>query len=181
MSDRFDELVGEVDDPAERERLRRLHDLLLSVDPPPDVAVPVRAGGRRRYGVALLAAALAATAFGLGYLAGDDRGEREATRVIQMTGVGAERDASASIELFAADAAGNSPMRVRVRGLEPNRAGYDYYELWLTKDGERLGSCGRFKVRAGLTEVSLSVPYPLRDYDGWIVTRGRSEQPLLTT
>jgi hypothetical protein len=101
--------------------------------------------------------------------------------VIEMTGVGDERDASATIELLAADRAGNWPMVVRVRGLEPNGPGYDWYELWLTKDGERVGSCGRFKARAGLTEVSLSVPYPLQDYDGWVVTRGRSEQPLLTT
>jgi len=72
-------------------------------------------------------------------------------------------------------------MVVRVRGLAPNGPGFDFYELWLTKDGDLLGSCGRFKVRAGPTEVSLSVPCPLEGYDGWVVTRGRSEQPLLTT
>ena len=50
-----------------------------------------------------------------------------------------------------------------------------------TKDGERLGSCGRFKVHAGVTEVSLSVPYGLRGYDGWVVTRRDSDRVLLTT
>ena len=38
MSDRFDELVCDVSDPAERERLRRVHELLLSVDPPPELS-----------------------------------------------------------------------------------------------------------------------------------------------
>ena len=37
MSDRFDELVGEIEDPAERERLLRVHKLLLSVDAPPEL------------------------------------------------------------------------------------------------------------------------------------------------
>jgi hypothetical protein len=180
VTDRFDDLVGELDDPAERERLRRVHELLLSVDPPPGLVPPLRRE-RRRYLVALLAAALAAAAFGGGYLLGHRGGEPEAVRTIAMTGLGAERDASATIELLPADAAGNWPMRVRVRGLEPSGPGFDYYELWLTKDGKPLGSCGRFKVRAGVTEVSLSVPYPLAGYDGWVVTRGRSEQPLLTT
>lgn len=181
MSDRFDDLLGGVDDSRERERLRRVHELLLSVDAPPEREAPATRPTRRPFRLALLAAALAAAAFGVGYVAGDERGGQETARVIEMSGVGAERDASATIELLEADAAGNWPMVVRLRGLEPNGPGYDWYELWLTKDGERLGSCGRFKVRAGLTEVSLSVPYPLQDYDGWIVTRGRSEQPLLTT
>ena len=38
VSDRFDELVGEIDDPAERKRLMRVHELLLSVDAPPERA-----------------------------------------------------------------------------------------------------------------------------------------------
>jgi hypothetical protein len=180
VTDRFDDLVGDVDDPAERERLRRLHELLLSVEPPPALVPPLRRA-RRRYPLALLAAALTAAAFGGGYLLGDRGGDPETVRTIAMTGVGEERDASATIELLAADAAGNWPMRVRVRGLERNRPGFDYYELWLTKDGKALGSCGRFKVRSGVTDVTLSVPYPLAGYDGWVVTRGRSPQPLLTT
>jgi hypothetical protein len=153
------------------------------VEPPPALVPPLRRA-RRRPPLALLAAALAAlvaTAFGGGYLLGARGGDVEAVRTIAMTGVGDERDASATIEVLPADAAGNWPMRMRVRGLEPNRPGHDYYELWLTKDGKPLGSCGRFKVRPGLTEVMLSVPYPLQGYDGWVVTHGRSPQPLLTT
>ena len=186
MSDRFDELVGEIDDPKERERLRRVHELLLSVEPPPERAaparpelIPLRAESRRGRVAALLAAALAAAAFGAGYLVGgrDDAPER----VIAMAGAGSERDARASIELLPQDEAGNWPMRVLVRGLEPSADRADFYELWLTEDGKQIASCGRFVVADGLTTVTLSVPYGLRRYDGWVVTRAGSDEVLLTT
>jgi hypothetical protein len=191
MSDPFDELVGEVADPHERERLLRVHELLLAVDPPPELSPglarapgppPVRlAPRRRRAAFALLAAALAAAAFGAGWLGGDRSDDVAAVRSIPMTGVGDGRGGSASIELLPQDASGNWPMRVRVRGLEPSRDRADFYELWLTRDGKLADSCGRFTVHAGVTAVTLSVPYGLRDYDGWVVTRAGSEQPVLTT
>ena len=188
MTDRFDELVGEVEDPEERQRLRRLHELLLSVDPPPELSGPLRktpesatAEPRRRRGrvATLLAAALATAAFGTGYLLG----ERDPTpdRVIAMSGVGSERDATASIEVLPEDKAGNWPMRVLVRGLEPSSDRDDFYELWLTDGGKPVASCGRFIVAGGLTTVTLSVPYGLRRYDGWVVTRAGSDEILLTT
>ena len=51
MSDRFDELVGDIEDPAERERLRRVHELLLSVEAPPErpaapAPAPIAGAGR---------------------------------------------------------------------------------------------------------------------------------------
>ncbi|MEO5575392.1 MAG: hypothetical protein ABIR67_00510, partial [Gaiellaceae bacterium] len=176
MSDRFDELVGDVDDPLERERLRRVHELLLSVDPPPERSPallrqpPARA--RRGRLQALLAAALAAATFGAGYLVGGRDAAPE--RVIALIGVGVERGATASIELLPQDASGNWPMNVLVRGLEPSRDRADFYELWLTKNGKLVDSCGRFTVHSGLTSVTLSVPYGLRRYDGWVVTRAGS-------
>ena len=189
MSDRFDDLVGDVQDPRERERLRRVHELLLSVDPPPELSPSVQAAPtpanvtllprRRGRALALLAAALAATAFGGGYLVGARDTVPE--RVITMSGVGAERDATASIEVLPQDEAGNWPMHVLARGLAPSRDRTDFYELWLTKDGEPVASCGRFIVAGGLTRVTLSVPYGLRRYDGWIVTRRGSTRPVLTT
>jgi hypothetical protein len=185
MSDRFDELVGEVEDPRERERLRRVHELLLASAPPPDLAelpraAPERTAGRRWFRPAvLLAAALAAAAFGVGYLVAGREPPPE--RVIRMTGVGPERDATASIRVLREDAAENWPMHVLVRGLAPSRDRDDFYELWLTKDGKPFASCGRFLVGEGLTRVTLTVPYGLRRYDGWVVTRAGSEEILLTT
>ena len=60
---------------------------------------------------------------------------------------------------------------MHVSGLEPNARGRDWYELWLTKGGKAIASCGRLTVAGGRTTVQLSVPYRLRAYDGWIVTR----------
>jgi hypothetical protein len=185
VKDRFDDLVGEVEDPRERERLRRVHQLLLSVDPPPALApgaeVVLRAHEPRRRArpALLLAAALAVAAFGAGYLVGAR--DQAPERVIAMSGVGAERDATASIRLLPEDEAENWPMQVLVRGLAPSRDRDDFYELWLTDGGRPVASCGRFLVGTGLTRVTLTVPYALRRYDGWIVTRAGSDDPLLTT
>jgi hypothetical protein len=191
MSDRFDELVGDIADPAERERLRRIHELLLSVEAPPELpadhaGAPVPAPvavlpGRRRYALALIAAALAAALFGAGYLVGGRSDDVEAVKVIPMAGVDSGRGASASIELLPQDESGNWPLNVLLRGLEPSKDRADYYELWLTKDGKLADSCGRFTVHPGLTTVTLSVPYGLRGYDGWVVTRRGSDRVLLTT
>jgi hypothetical protein len=191
MKERFDDLVGEIEDADERDRLRRVHQLLLSVDPPPEVssalreppaAEPVRLlPRRRRTTLALLAAALAAAAFGAGWLASARSDDIEAVRVIPMVGTAQARGATASIELLPQDESGNWPMNVRVRGLTPSRDRSDYYEMWLTKDGKLADPCGRFTVHTGLTKVVLSVPYGLRQYDGWVVTRHDSDVPLLST
>jgi len=193
VSDRFDELVGDIADPAERERLRRVHELLLSVDAPPELSPtldraplpePVRLlPRRRRQALALLAAALAAAAFGAGWLAGARSDDVQLDRTIVMQGVGESRGSFATIEVLPRDAEenGNWPMRVLVRGLEPSKNRTDYYELWLTKDGKLADSCGRFTVHEGLTTVTLSVPYGLKRYDDWVVTRRGSDRVLLTT
>ena len=72
-------------------------------------------------------------------------------------------------------------MNILVRGLTPSRDRSDYYEMWLTMDGKLTEPCGRFTVHSGLTKVALSVPYGLRKYDGWVVTRHDSDVPLLST
>jgi hypothetical protein len=189
----FDDLVGDIADPAERERLRRVHNLLLSVDAPPElspaldeapVPKPVRLlPPRRRQALALLAAALAAAAFGAGWLGGARSDDVQLDRTIVMQGVGDTRGSFGTIELMQQDAEenGNWPMRLLVRGLEPSKNRTDYYELWLTKDGKLADTCGRFTVHSGLTTVTLSVPYGLKQYDGWVVTRRGSDRVLLTT
>ncbi len=187
---RLEDLIGAPEDlsPEEHARLRGVHELLLEVPPPPEVPRRLRSAPavarpqsrRRRYVPALIAAALLAATFAGGYLAGRG-GELETVRTISMSGVGTGRDAVASIELLEADEAGNWPMDVHVSGLEPNAGGGDWYELWLTTDGEPIASCGRFTVDADETTVRLSVPYDLREYDGWIITRRGSDEALLST
>jgi hypothetical protein len=200
VKDRFDDLVGGADHlpPEERERLRRMHELLLAVDAPADVpealreaprerptAAPVERPARRRPRLrvrpafALAGAFVAALAFGSGYLLGDR--SAEPVRVIEMKGVGPDLDATASIELLPDDESGNWPMRVVVRGLPPSANREDYYELWLTKGGKLAESCGRFTVHEGVTTVTLSVPYGLRAFDEWVVTRHGSDEVLLST
>lgn len=192
MSDRFDDLVGNIEDPAERERLRRVHELLLSVEAPPELQAErahapviqpqiVALPRRRRYALALIAAALVAALFGAGYVVGGRADDVKPVAVITMSGLGEGRGAAASIELLPQDESGNWPMNVRLRGLKPSKDREDYYELWLTKDGKLADSCGRFTVHPGLTTVTLSVPYGLRRYDGWVVTRRGSDRVLLRT
>jgi hypothetical protein len=187
VSDRFDEIVGPVDDPAERERLRRAHELLLQADAPPEVtpelAAPpapvVRLVPRRR--AFTLAAAAAVLAFGLGWYGASRDPGPGVDRTIVMQGTERAPDAQASIEVLEQDEAGNWPMVLNVHGLEPSAGREDSYELWLTKDGELADSCGVFTVHEGITTVTLSVPYRFRNYDGWVVTRHGDDEILLTT
>ena len=186
----LDELLHEVDVPHERARLRRVHELLLAAQPPPDASalapapprpatvVPLRRT-RGRAAAPLAAAIAAVAAVGGGYLVGDR--DQAPDFVITMGGVGAERGATASIRVLPMDEAENWPMDVLVRGLDRSRNRDDFYELWLTKDGKLAASCGRFLVGDGLTRVTLTVPYGFRRYDGWVVTRAGSDQVLLTT
>lgn len=188
---RIDEILEGVDDPDERERLRRVHELLLAVDPPPERSPHAAAAPapepdsvlprRRRGALALLAAALAAVSFGAGWWGGARSDDVAPERTILMRGVGEARGSFATIELLPQDESGNWPMRLLVRGLEPSKDRSDFYELWLTKDGKLAASCGRFTVHGGVTTVTLSVPYGLRRFDAWVVTRAGSDAVLMTT
>jgi hypothetical protein len=192
VNDRFEDLVDVDDlDESERERLRRVHELLLEVSPPPEVpldlreppaAEPVRLlPQRRRFTLALLAAALTAIAFGSGFLLGGRSDDVSVFRNVSLAGVDQGRGGFASSEIREQDEAGNWPMVVRVRGLAVSSSRDDYYELWLTKGGRLADSCGRFILHDGVTEVTLTVPYGFKRYDGWVVTRRGSDTPLLST
>lgn len=186
----FDELVGDDLQPAERERLHRVHELLISAGPPPELAAelgsPPHAATvhvlRRRRGVlAALAATLAAVVFAVGYVAGARSDDPGTFRVVAMTGVGEARGASANLEIFDLDAAGNWPMELQVKGLGPSASGRTY-ELWLTKEGELAAACGAFAVDAdGTAVVPLNAPYRFDEFDEWVVVEEGSEIPLLTT
>jgi hypothetical protein len=190
LSDRFDDLVGDVADPEERARLLRVHELLLAADPPPELSPAVgetpappatRLVLRRPRTLALAAAAAVLVAFGAGWLAGARSDDPEIVREIPMAGTADAPGAFATIEMLERDASGNWPMRVLVRGLPASDGPEDAYELWLTREGEIAESCGVFTVHRGVTEVTLSVPYSFRGVDGWVVTRRGDDEILLTT
>jgi hypothetical protein len=183
MSDLRD-IVGDDLDPAERERLERVHALLERAGPPPELSPAVAAAPEppsarivpfpRRYRyTAVAAAAVAALAlFGLGYLAGGGSGP-DPLRTVAMSGPGT---AVAQLDLFEKDAAGNWPMELRVSGLPAGT-----YELWLTRDGTLAEPCGAFAVAAGETTVPLNAPYKLTSFEGWVVVPSGARQPVLTT
>ena len=182
----FDELVGTDLEPEERERLRRAHDMLIAAGPPPELppeladpsgppeAEVIPFWNRRRNAViAVLAAALAALAFGVGYLTGHNRsGQSFSEGAVVMSGTtAAPAGAHGSIQLGSKDDAGNWPMLVRVSNLGTLQHG-SYYTLWLTRKGRAVAPCGSFLVRGGEhpTEVQFTVAYKRAKYDGWVVT-----------
>lgn len=188
--------------PEEEARLRRIHDLLLLAGPPVELPpalerVPAERGRargelvelplpRRRTGaLVLLAAALAAIAFGGGYLLGHSKAKPavfSAARVVPMHGSGG---ALAVIRIAHPDPVGNWPMEVQVTGLPTQAQRTAYYELWLTRNGKPTLSCGTFRVHGHTTTVHLSVPYTFAGVDGWVVTAqgpGRPEPgPVVLT
>ncbi len=186
MTPDFDELVGTDLEPEERARLRRAHDLLVAAGPlpelppeladstgPPEAEVVPFWNRRRNAVIAVLAAALAALAFGIGYLTGNTKSDKGFTQgTVVMRGTVSAPEAVGSIQLGAKDDAGNWPMLVRVSNLAklPKNG---YYTLWLTKKGRPVAPCGSFLVRGGEhpTEVRFSVGYKRGDYNGWVVTK----------
>jgi hypothetical protein len=172
----FDELVGGELAPGERDRLRRVHDLLLAAGPPPEMprllpSAPARALPGRRATALLIAAALAVAlaAFGAGWLLRGPNDEFDVRRAVPMRSTANAPNASALIELGYPDDEGNWPMLITVRGLKPLPKG-GYYELLLTRDGKPVAVCGSFKVKSqGLTTVRLGASYDLRNFDGWVI------------
>jgi hypothetical protein len=190
------ELVGDGDlTHDEQARLRHVHELLLKAGPPPDLPetlVAPRGAPRsrvvvvspRRLGAALaLAGALAAAAFAVGFLVGDRSSGPEVWRgPIVMRGAS---DALASVRVGPADDGGNWPVLLRVSGLPPLPRGV-FYELVLSKGSELGPTCGSFVVQAeGTTEVTMTVPFDLRTWSGWVIVRrargAPASAPILTT
>jgi hypothetical protein len=179
----FDEMADDLD-PAERERLRRVDELLVAAGPPPELpadfatlpggvaaarTVPFLRPRRRAVAAITVAAALAAAAFGGGYLVGD-RGHGpaavEPVRVVAMSG----QNARASLRVGAPDAGGNWPLEFSVTGLPKQTGKYAYYEIFVLRDGKPGYPCGGFRVRSGTTTVSFLVPYAVESSTRWVVT-----------
>jgi hypothetical protein len=193
----FGDLLGDDElSPDEEERLRRIHELLVTAGPPaelpprltrapPERAAPVLelpALPRRRLGATLiLAAALAAALFGGGYWVGTATHSFTTEATIPMRG--ASPSQFASIQLAPADKAFNWPLLLRVRGLQDLPKG-GYYELVLTRNGKLGLSCGTFRTHDGKTEIVLNAPYPLKGA-GWAIIAHYPDHsqsgPILTT
>jgi hypothetical protein len=197
----FRDLVGDEGDPAELDRLRRVHDLLVAAGPPPELspalAKPpeveeskVLEFRRRRPATVFgVAAALAAAAFVIGYAVGDRGTSFSASAVVPMHGVGRLVAARADIRIGSHESGGNYPLEMTVRGL-PHLANGSFYELLLSKNGRPTLPCGDFAVEGSLTTFRLSVPYDLTKlrrshrFDGWVVVRhasGERTAPIVMT
>jgi Anti-sigma-K factor rskA len=200
MTDFYDLIDTDDLSDDEEERLRRMHDLLLRVGPPPDLpagllrppserhevdraeteaaesnVVPFHARRNpRRVQVALVAAAaVAAAAFGGGYLFGHSNTSSafaSARNVPMHAAAGVGAQAVGLVKVGRVDSDGNWPLQMKVSGLPKQPAG-DYYELWLTRNGKPFASCGTFRVQGKSTTVRFSVPYALSHYGGWVVTK----------
>jgi hypothetical protein len=185
-------LVGDDVDAAELDRLGRVHELLLEAGPPPELSPTLRSppsvgrerrswtfswfGSPRTAAAVAIAAAGAAAFFGIGYLAGHNSGGGfHARRTVLMHGTSVAPNARASIEVGSADANGNTPMLVHVSGLA-KLGGRAYYELYLTRQGRPVLTCGTFNAGTRIS-FRLTIPYKLKGYDGWVVTRERWKTP----
>lgn len=180
----FDELVADAEE-GERERLRRVHDLLVVAGPPPELTPQMEAGptlamtiggrGSRRRGqrrVALLAAAIVVLllAFLVGYITGNN--QKVGGQLLKMQGTAAAPNAQASLRVEDVDLAGNWPMQLAALGL-PKLPAKGYYEVFLVRNGKPWAPCGSFVVKNEKVGVSvrLNAPYRLRPTDSWVVTR----------
>jgi hypothetical protein len=185
VSDRPDlrVLLGDDVPAPELERLGRIDELLRATPAPPEVldrltasvlAIPGRHPRfqRRRLAATLaLAAALAATTFGIGLWAGGGSDEVAVVEQLTLSGTAEAPQARMVITVLPEDAAGNWPMAADVSGLAPLPSG-GYYEVWLTKGAELAASCGRFVVdeNGEAKGVWLNAPYRLEGFDRWVVT-----------
>ena len=194
----FDELMDGVESAEERERLRRVHELLVAAGPPPELS-PVLAGApaapaedeepdtswlppRRLGAVVLVGAGLLAAAFGVGYVAGDSGSDspptaapaEQPTQVVSLRPSDQNNTAGASIRLGRKGSDGNWPMTLTVRGLKHLKNG-DYYILALMRRGEPVVTCGTFNVsESGTTTVEMVAAYDLKRFDGWAITQWES-------
>ena len=199
----FRELVGDDVSEQDAERLRRTHDLLVAAGPPPELppsladapalgrsderrARELGLPPRRRGRVLAFAGALAAAMFLIGFVLGQTRERFDVDYTVAMRGTQAAPRADAVIEVGEVDDSGNWPIRLKVSGLKQLPEG-GYYELYLTRAGRAVATCGTFRVHAGTTEVTMNAPYRFDRFDGWVVTAhlpGQKHEPgrtLLTT
>lgn len=186
----FDDLVGNDVPREERERLRRVHELLAQADPPPELSpefdrvpwpeeslAPLWERKERRGPRPLVLAAGFATAVLIGFVLGQSRGEDatpsfETLRSVQLRGTPLDPDARGTLELGRRDSQGNWKMLLHVKNLDTLPEG-GYYDVFLTRDGKPVAQCGSFNVTRGEVVVHFTAAYNLERFDknGWVVTR----------
>ena len=144
---RLDDLVGSDIPAEERERLERVHELLIAAGPPaelapefergPTLAMTLARSSRRRghRRVALLAAAIVILllAFIGGFVVGNSGDGLTGSHTLKLTGTKQAPGALASLVITNADAAGNWPMQLSVTGL-PKLPTHGYYEVFVTRN-----------------------------------------------
>jgi hypothetical protein len=148
---------------------------------PAPAVLRCRARPRISRGAILVAAVLlCAPAVSWGYFTGSNSNGSPRGYVMQLVGAAAAPNASASLRIGVADAAGNRPLELAVSGL---RQVPGYYTLFLVERGGPRRSCGAFHASksSAPTMVRLSVPYRLSAGDTWIVTQETAAQPELGT
>jgi hypothetical protein len=188
----FDELVGLDVPPAERDRLRAAHELLVQAGPPPELSpeleqIPwpeealaplglIRSKPRKGRPWILIASGAAAVlliGFFIGQLGGSKSSSFDVIHTVKMHGTAKAQDAVAAIDVGREGTDGNWPMEISVTNLKPAEND-SYYEMWLSKGGKPVFLCGSFNTKAGGdTIVRLSAAYPIKrgSFDGWVVTR----------
>jgi hypothetical protein len=180
----FDDLVGQDVGVEERDRLRRVHELLVIAGPPAELAPEIEQGptlgmtlggpSHRRVTrrAALIAAAVIVllVAFLAGYITGNEGSP--SGRVLNLSGTAKAPGAGAKLRVEAADVAGNWPMTLAAWGL-PKLPAEGYYEVFLVRNGKIFAPCGGFVAPGGKTAVSvkLNAPYRFEKGDTWIVTK----------
>ena len=193
MTPEFDQLVDlEGLGPDELGRLQKVHKLLVAAGPPAElparlVQAPENLNGkahldtggtvlafpartRKRSGMMLLAAAVAATCFGGGYVLANQT-HKSAIQTVRIVPMKGEQNslASASIRVGSGDGDGNLPIQLTVSGLpQPQNVRY-YLMLW--QNGKPSGVCGTFVVgKSGSTTVAFNVPYKITKSTRWVIT-----------
>lgn len=185
MPPSFDDILGDDLSPEERERLARVHELLVTAGPPPELSPALERGptlamtlGRHprriQRRVALLAAALVLVGlvFIGGFIAGNSNVSLAGSHTLKLAGTSQAPEAQASLVIKNADAAGNLPMELSATGL-PKLPVHGYYEVFLTRNGRPWAPCGVFIVKGTGSAVSvrLNAPYEVERGDSWVVTK----------
>ena len=186
MTADFDDIVDLAGvSPEDRSRMLRVHELLVAAGPPADlpsalteapsgvdeakvIAFPRR---RRTAAAILIAAAVAVACFSGGYVLANQAHHGTSLHAIRVVGLSGEQNSLASLRVGAADANGNWPVQLTVKGLPQLHGTDSHYLLMLTQNGKPTWVCGMFKVGSdGATTVSFSVPYRITGQTKWAVT-----------